>query len=150
MRMVTATKAKPLVFPPVWRCIYCGSPETLSTEHIIPRGLRGNLVLPRSSCEPCRKITHKFETTCLRSNFWYFRIHTGMQRRLDERPKSLPMRARNKPMLVSPTNHPNLLLLPDFLVSVRKHVDSAESVVIQEGRLGWGAADVDQGEPGAV
>jgi len=37
-----------------------------------------------------------------------------------------------------------------LLVSVRKHVDSAESVVIQEGRLGWGAADVDQGEPGAV
>jgi hypothetical protein len=35
-------------------------------------------------------------------------------------------------------------------VSVRKDVDPEESVVIQGGRHGWGAADVDEGEPGAV
>lgn len=50
------------VFPAVGRCIYCDSTDSLSDEHIVPYFLRGKMTLPASSCETCRKVTHRFET----------------------------------------------------------------------------------------
>jgi len=66
-------------YEPVGRCIYCSRDQTpLTREHIIPKGLRGCLILPQSSCEPCRQITHDFETFCLRSMFFAPRVQLGM------------------------------------------------------------------------
>jgi hypothetical protein len=110
-----ASKEKPRVYKPVWRCIYCGSTVTLSKEHIIAGGLGGNTILPKSSCEKCRKMTQEFETVCLRSNFFYYRIHTGLQRHANERPEGLPLRIGGRDGLVAPTAHPNLLILPRML-----------------------------------
>src|SRR5580692_4393967 len=54
------------LYQPLNRCVYCLSTEGLSTEHIIPYGLGSDLVLPKSSCESCRKATSKVEDFVLR------------------------------------------------------------------------------------
>lgn len=46
-------------------CIYCGSTEQLSREHIVPYALGGTLTITEGSCEGCRKKTHAFETDVL-------------------------------------------------------------------------------------
>lgn len=46
-------------------CIYCGSPEDLSREHVVPYALGGTLTILDGSCESCRKKTHAFETDVL-------------------------------------------------------------------------------------
>lgn len=51
----------------VGRCIYCGASAKLSDEHVIPRGLGGDLVLARASCPRCAEITSRFERDILRN-----------------------------------------------------------------------------------
>jgi HNH endonuclease len=46
-------------------CIYCGSTEHLSREHVVPYALGGTLTITKGSCEECRKKTHAFETDVL-------------------------------------------------------------------------------------
>lgn len=46
-------------------CIYCGSTEQLSREHVVPYALGGTLTITEGSCEGCRKKTHAFETDVL-------------------------------------------------------------------------------------
>lgn len=46
-------------------CVYCGSKEQLSREHVIPYALGGTLTIIDGSCEECRKKTHRFETDVL-------------------------------------------------------------------------------------
>lgn len=79
------------IFPSVNRCIYCGETgNSLSDEHIIPYGLYGEMVLQKSSCKKCSKITSQFEQTVLRTMFGATRIHLGLRtRRPKERPKQL-------------------------------------------------------------
>lgn len=78
-------------YPPVGKCIYCGStPKTLTREHIIPRGLKGTLILPKSSCRECAKITCQIETMCLRHMMGRFRRRVGFKSRKPQ-PNSLPL-----------------------------------------------------------
>jgi hypothetical protein len=49
----------------VQRCIYCGSTERLSNEHVVPANLGGTRILYKASCETCRKLVHRVETECL-------------------------------------------------------------------------------------
>jgi hypothetical protein len=110
------SKQQPIVYPPFGRCMYCGCARELSAEHIIPRGLGGNIVFPRSSCEKCRQITHAFETICMRKNFLYFRIHNNFHQHPKERPSHLRIRLAtqgNKEVL--PSAHPNWLGMPLFM-----------------------------------
>lgn len=46
-------------------CIYCGSINQLSREHVVPYALGGALTITEGSCEVCRKKTHEFETDVL-------------------------------------------------------------------------------------
>jgi hypothetical protein len=57
-------------FSAVGRCIYCGSKENLSREHIIPYALGSDTVLPRSTCRKCAEITGHFEQVVLRGPMW--------------------------------------------------------------------------------
>jgi HNH endonuclease len=72
-------------FPPVGRCIYCGSTDQLSNEHIIPYALGGyHSVLPESSCEACRRETGSFEAKCTKDNarmFYALRVALGINSR---------------------------------------------------------------------
>ena len=109
-------------YPPANRCVYCGTTYgDLSREHIIPFGLGGNLIIPKASCEPCRKITHHFETTCLRVMFGNYRIAADSpSRNKHKRPDILTMPAISPDgQLVGKTeiparDYPRLLYLPIF------------------------------------
>jgi len=46
-------------------CIYCGSTEALSREHVLPQALGGDVELNKGSCESCRLKIHPFETKFL-------------------------------------------------------------------------------------
>lgn len=48
--------------PAVNRCIYCGVDDVLLTdEHIVPRGLNGNILLPKSTCKEHQNLTSGIE-----------------------------------------------------------------------------------------
>lgn len=68
-------------------CVYCGSAERLSDEHIVPFGLGGNLILPDASCPQCAKITSAFERRVLRGFMHRARTTGNFQTR---RPKDRP------------------------------------------------------------
>lgn len=46
-------------------CVYCGSTDRLSREHVVPYALGGTLTITEGSCESCREKTHRFETDVL-------------------------------------------------------------------------------------
>lgn len=65
MREISSSNG--IKFEPVGFCIYCGSREGLTDEHVVPYGLGGNaLILPKSSCRPCATITGAVENNFLR------------------------------------------------------------------------------------
>lgn len=80
-------------YPPVGRCIYCGTTEQLEKEHILPFGLSGTAVLPQSSCRDCASITGSFEQKVLRGPFWPVRVYRDLKSRRKHRdaPATLPM-----------------------------------------------------------
>lgn len=63
------------------KCIYCGSREDLSTEHVLPYGLGGSIILHQASCRPCSAITGKLEQKLLRGHWWPYRKMLGLQTR---------------------------------------------------------------------
>lgn len=92
MVRAAVSKRAPRVYPPVGLCIYCGERETpLTREHIVPMGLGGGFVLPKSSCERCRRETHAFETKCLREMFLNYRVRTGLVRHQGDIPAHVPL-----------------------------------------------------------
>lgn len=91
----SASRRLPHRFDPVGRCIYCGAepPVPLTTEHIIPQGLGGGLILPSASCDTCRIITQKIEERCLRWSLLPYRLLTG----LVQRPHEISEKVRQAP-----------------------------------------------------
>src|SRR5258708_7133383 len=72
-------------FDPVGRCIYCpDGVGPLTREHIVASGLGGGLILPESSCEKCRRVTHEIETYCLRGILLSHRLGTGLVQNIEE------------------------------------------------------------------
>ena len=92
--MVARTPRAPTVrFPPVGRCIYCGTTEgRLTEEHILPFGLHGNFVLPEASCDACAEVTAKVEGQVLRGFLERGRLGLGLgsRHKKRKRPTSLP------------------------------------------------------------
>jgi hypothetical protein len=88
----------PKTYIAVNRCIYCGASEVLSDEHIIPLGLGGTWVLPKSSCPTCAKKTSSFEHTCQRTMLGPLRMYYDLpSRRKKQRPKKLPLKVKLTP-----------------------------------------------------
>jgi hypothetical protein len=105
------------VFPPVGRCIYCGSVGggVLTKEHILPAGLGGSLILPRASCTACQAMIHTFETICMRETLLPFRKAIGLRRHAKEVPVSVPLTFDldlQGPRRVGLDQHPNVVVLP--------------------------------------
>lgn len=62
------------VRPSAGKCIYCGSRENLTLEHIIPYGLYGRIEYPKASCKSCAKIINEgFEAHVMRKQLGAFR-----------------------------------------------------------------------------
>jgi hypothetical protein len=73
----------------VGKCIYCGSTTNLSDEHVVPRGLGGEWVLKKASCQKCAGIISRFETDIIKDFFSLLRIKLDLPtRRKKQRPKS--------------------------------------------------------------
>jgi hypothetical protein len=53
----------------IGRCVYCGSTDSLTDEHIVPYGLKGPWQLLKGSCKVCSQITSAFERNVLREQF---------------------------------------------------------------------------------
>lgn len=73
-------------------CIYCGAQGELTDEHIIPLGLGGNFVLPKSSCRKCATETSKVELEVLRRMMGLARARLGIKgRRAKKKPSTMPL-----------------------------------------------------------
>lgn len=111
----------PKRYEPVGICIYCGKTTNLSDEHIIPLGLGGRMVLPKSSCSLCSKKTSSFEMTCLRTMYGPLRqLYALPSRRKKKQPQKLPLKVKYKPqddwtkVLVDQVDYPFLVTFPYF------------------------------------
>jgi hypothetical protein len=62
----------------IGRCIYCGSTNNLTDEHIVPNGLKGPWKLLNGSCKSCNQITSAFEKNVLRGQFLLSRASLGL------------------------------------------------------------------------
>ncbi len=80
------------VFDPAGECIYCGSKDNLTMEHIIPYSLGGRFELPSATCDKCQKITSKLEGKISRDQLHVPRSVSGIQtRRKKDRATSVPV-----------------------------------------------------------
>jgi hypothetical protein len=70
---------------PYGECIYCGTKDNLTNEHIIPYGLGGTLELPQSSCVRCAAETSKVERAVLRGELRPARVFRALQSRRKHR-----------------------------------------------------------------
>jgi hypothetical protein len=71
-------------YNPVGFCIYCGSAELLSDEHIVPFGLLpkgGDWLLPKASCAECARVTAKFEGSVQQNMIGPIRQKMGLKSR---------------------------------------------------------------------
>lgn len=109
-------------YEPIGHCIYCGSVENLSDEHIVPYGLGGNLILPKASCSTCAKITSRFELVVQRGSMRPARIYREIQSRKKHKsaPKTYPLiveRNNDIETLEAPLDeYPILVTFPIFSV----------------------------------
>jgi hypothetical protein len=71
------------------QCIYCGSTDDLTDEHVLPYALGGQLVLNQASCKTCATITGKLEQKLLRGHWWPYRKKLGLQTRNPDASKEL-------------------------------------------------------------
>lgn len=69
--------------------MYCGETENLTKEHIIPLGMGGDLVFPKSSCKRCAKVTSLDERKVLRGFMYEGRLAGNLpSRRKGKQPKT--------------------------------------------------------------
>lgn len=100
-------------------CIYCGSQERLSDEHIIPFSLGGTQVIKKASCKNCEDITKKFEGVFTQKMIGNFRNkYNAPSRRKKYRPKVLPLNVQNQyqniPQQIPVQDHLASFALPLF------------------------------------
>lgn len=62
----------------IGKCIYCGSVENLTDEHIVPYSLGGPWQLLNASCVNCARITTKLEREVSRNFFDLVRTKLGL------------------------------------------------------------------------
>jgi hypothetical protein len=114
------SKAKAKTFTAANRCIYCpdGKPP-FTREHIVPQGLGGGLIFPKSSCEKCRRVTHEIETYCLRGILLSHRLGTGLVQHLDQLANGIRLTFRrddgtHERRTIPLEEFPNYLVLPQI------------------------------------
>jgi hypothetical protein len=108
-------------YEPIGHCVYCGSINDLSDEHIIPLGFGGRLILPKASCASCSKKTSKIERTCLRTMYGPLRLLYDLSsRRKKSRPETLQLKVKRTEsseweyVSVDQERYPFLITFPYF------------------------------------
>jgi len=73
-------------YGPASSCIYCGSTENLTDEHVLPFGIAGNAVIfTKASCKSCAKATSSIEASVLSQTLGLFREKYGVPTRHPKR-----------------------------------------------------------------
>ena len=121
VRPVEMTEAGPLNY-----CMYCETPEQsqsdrsdLEDEHVIPYFLAGYVLLKKSSCRKCAKITSAFEGSLSDTVFLSLRKKAKLQSRTEEDGRSKRKKDKmvyaiisengvDREVKVSPTDIPNI------------------------------------------
>lgn len=102
------------------RCIYCGSFDDLSDEHVVPKALGGRQVIRAASCPVCSAMTSRLELAALRGPLFEGRVAGGFPtRRPSSRPNTLPVEiVMDDDTVVSHDVarqlHPGIVVLPVF------------------------------------
>lgn len=127
-------------------CMYCGSTENLSREHIVPYGLGGLGAVPKSSCDKCATITGRFEREVLRGPLWGLRAYLRLSsRRRRSMPTRLPLKVVRKGQETEEQipihDHPIMLCFPRFSVPSNLTGNHVEGISIM------GAAAYNFGRP---
>jgi hypothetical protein len=116
-------------------CIYCGSTEDLTDEHVIPYALEGDFVIRSASCKQCAAKTSRFERAVLRDALLAPRTALNLRtRRPSERPTSLPLLKRSGETTsvvdVPVSEHPTYLALPIFDLPAHLRGDSSPNLKV--------------------
>jgi hypothetical protein len=103
----------------IGKCIYCGSTDNLTREHIVPRGLGGPWLLLKASCKKCAKVTSGFERGVLNEFFILVRTKLGLPTyRPKNRPKTFPflvtIGGKEKVLEVPVSDCPTLFMMPEL------------------------------------
>ena len=107
-------------YDPVGYCIYCEAKNNLQREHILPFGLSGTAVLPKSTCSECAGITGRQEQIVLRGSMRSVRVYRNFKSRSKHKgaPKEYPltiMRGGVQETVMLPLDkYPILLHVPIF------------------------------------
>jgi len=122
--------------------------ENLRKEHILPFGLSGSAILPKSSCGGCAKITARLEQMVLRGPMWPVRVFRDLKSRTKHQyaPKNLPLVViRNGQDVI--VDHP----IEDFPIVLMFPVFAPPALLFpegyQQGIVLWGLATVRFGPP---
>jgi len=78
------------------RCIYCGSKNKLTDEHVFPFALGGNIILVKACCESCREISSKCERNPLHDNWSEVRACLDYPSRKQSLSKRFPLQVTLK------------------------------------------------------
>ena len=131
------------VYAPIGHCIYCGARDDLEKEHVLPFGLSGSAILPKSSCRNCAAITGAVEEDMLRGAFWPARIYRNLKSRTKHKnaPRKFPVSVvrggQPEEVLVEVGDLP--IVLPFPLFPLPGHLSQAQT---QTGILVSGIASV--------
>ena len=122
-------------YPPVGKCIYCGSTDRLGDEHIIASGLEGAWVLPQASCRRCEGSTSAIEGACLRGILHGARMHLNLgKRRKKAKPSRLWATVKQNGSDLSHSfpvaDYPALLMLPILSTPAILDVEGATGGII--------------------
>lgn len=99
------------LYPPIGRCIYCGTTtlpagvKRFGDEHVIPLALGGNLILQEAACRKCEKvINEEVETPVLLKEWVYLRIKRNFPTRgkSRKRPTHVTLRSHDGAALSIP------------------------------------------------
>ena len=96
-----------VTYKPINRCIYCGDTTDLRKEHILPFGLSGTAVVPKSTCGRCAQITGRVEQAVLRGPMWAVRVFRDLKSRTKH--KDAP---KTHPLTVVQGDHEEIVELP--------------------------------------
>lgn len=104
---------------PLNYCAYCGSTGPLSTEHIIPYGLGGELILLKAICETCRTAVSNVEDVVLSKYLCALRSHLSLPaRKPQHRPASYKVALQRGDLRWSQTvqaaDHPGIVQFAMF------------------------------------
>ena len=103
----------------IGKCIYCGSVDNLSDEHILPRGLGGPWKLLKASCKECADITSGFERDVLKEFFMLVRTRLDLptyhlKKRPDRFTFMVTIDGKEKAIEVPVSDCPTLFMMPQF------------------------------------